>query len=48
MWGPGEESADSRAADSHRSVFGALRPPSAHPLTGGPVAFRSYRLASWA
>ena len=46
--GTREESADSREADSHRSVFGLPRPPSAHPLTGGPTAFGSYRPASWA
>ena len=46
--GAREESADSREADSHRSTFGALRPPSVHPLTGGPAVFASYRPASWA
>ena len=47
-WGPGEESADSKEADSHRSFFGAPRPPLSHPLTGGPAVFGPYRPASWA
>ena len=46
--GAREEWADSREADSHMSVFGAFRPPSVHPLTGGPAALGSYRSASWA